>query len=75
MNPFVLFLSVLVISTALTGLIRFYAIKHSVLDIPNNRSSHDDPTPRGGGLAIVFSFYLALIYLYFNGQVGFDFFR
>ncbi len=72
MNPFLFVLSVLVISAFCTGLVRFYAIKHSILDIPNNRSSHSAPTPRGGGLAIVLSFYLALVYLYFNGQVGFD---
>jgi Fuc2NAc and GlcNAc transferase len=30
------------------------------MDVPNARSSHTVPTPRGGGLAIVFSFLLAL---------------
>jgi Fuc2NAc and GlcNAc transferase len=28
-------------------------IRGSVLDIPNERSSHTVPTPRGGGIAIV----------------------
>ncbi len=31
-----------------------WAEKRGVLDIPNERSSHTTPTPRGGGLAIVF---------------------
>ena len=36
----------------LTGLSRRYALHHMILDIPNERSSHNTPTPRGGGLAI-----------------------
>jgi Fuc2NAc and GlcNAc transferase len=40
-------------SVVLTGLVRRYAIKRSLYDIPNARSSHTNPTPRGGGLAIV----------------------
>jgi len=40
-------------SFALTGLLRRYALKKSLLDIPNARSSHSVPTPRGGGVAIV----------------------
>jgi Fuc2NAc and GlcNAc transferase len=35
-----------------TGLVRRYALARAILDIPNDRSSHDVPTPRGGGLAI-----------------------
>ena len=36
-----------------TGLMRRIAIARSVLDIPNERSSHSTPVPRGGGVAIV----------------------
>jgi Fuc2NAc and GlcNAc transferase len=48
----------LILATALvallgTGLARRYALAHSILDIPNERSSHSVPTPRGGGLALV----------------------
>jgi Fuc2NAc and GlcNAc transferase len=39
----------------LTGLVRRYALNRLV-DIPNDRSSHHAPTPRGGGLAIVAAF-------------------
>lgn len=38
---------------ALTWLVRHYALAWSVLDLPNERSSHEVPTPRGGGVAIV----------------------
>lgn len=51
---------VFAVSLALTGLLRRYALARSVLDIPNARSSHSVPTPRGGGVAIVLSFLVAL---------------
>ena len=35
------------------ALIRWWAERRRILDIPNKRSSHTQPTPRGGGLAIV----------------------
>ncbi|MBC2770609.1 MraY family glycosyltransferase [Pusillimonas minor] len=41
---------------ALTGLLRRYALSRNVLDIPNERSSHTQPTPRGGGVAFVLVF-------------------
>jgi Fuc2NAc and GlcNAc transferase len=47
-------------SYLLTGLIRRYALNNSLLDVPNARSSHITPTPRGGGLAIVIVFLLTL---------------
>lgn len=56
---FVLFL----ISLVTTYLIKIYSIKQSIIDIPNERSSHTIPTPRGGGLAIIITFYLGLILL------------
>lgn len=43
----------LVLSWALTGRIRAFALSHAIVDVPNGRSSHAEPTPRGGGAAIV----------------------
>ncbi|AMR68752.1 glycosyl transferase [Aquipseudomonas alcaligenes] len=40
--------------------LRRYALAHNVLDVPNSRSSHQVPTPRGGGMAIVVTCSLAL---------------
>jgi Fuc2NAc and GlcNAc transferase len=37
-----------------TGLARRYAIARYLVDVPNERSSHNSPTPRGGGIAIAF---------------------
>ena len=33
--------------------VRRLALRHDVMDVPNARSSHARPTPRGGGLALV----------------------
>lgn len=51
----VLFLAALA-SAALTGAFRLFALRHRILDIPNERSSHAVATPRGGGVAIAFVF-------------------
>lgn len=48
------------VSLFMTGALRRYALARSLIDIPNGRSSHSVPTPRGGGMAIVLSFLLAL---------------
>ncbi len=54
---------VLLLSFSLTYGLRNYALKRSIIDIPNARSSHTVPTPRGGGVAIVLSFLLSIIAL------------
>lgn len=54
-----------VLAWGLTGLIRRYALAHSLLDVPNARSSHNVPTPRGGGVAIVIAFLVGLSLTYF----------
>ena len=46
--------------------IRAYAHHKDLLDHPNDRSSHLTPTPKGGGLAIMITFYTALGYLSFQ---------
>ncbi|MBK7627784.1 MAG: glycosyltransferase family 4 protein [Bacteroidales bacterium] len=53
----------------MTYLIRLYALRYKILDIPNDRSSHTAPTPRGGGLAIVITWYTGLSVLYFTGHL------
>ncbi len=55
---------VFLVSVILTDVIRRYALKKNIMDIPGARSSHSIATPRGGGLAIVLSFYTGvLLYL------------
>ena len=63
---FSLLLSLIFISSlALTGLVRRYALKKSLMDIPNDRSSHVQPTPRGGGLGFLLAFAIGLIFISF----------
>lgn len=40
------------VTWAITGFVRSHAVRNAMLDIPNQRSSHSAPTPRGGGAAI-----------------------
>lgn len=54
----------LIITFILTAVLRRYALAKSLMDIPNARSSHTVPTPRGGGVAIVVTFLVALCSLY-----------
>lgn len=51
----------LVTSGWLTGRVRAYALARRLIDVPNVRSSHTTPTPRGGGIAIVAAVLLALV--------------
>lgn len=53
-----------------TSLARRHALRHAILDIPNVRSSHAAPTPRGGGLAIVAAFLAALASLASAGMLS-----
>lgn len=46
-----------------TALLRRYALSNSLIDVPNSRSSHTLPTPRGGGVAIVVSFIVSTVLL------------
>ncbi len=61
----ILFLS----SFLLTYFIKNYAIKKSLIAVVNERSSHKIPTPHGGGIAISVTWFIGLIYLYFNNQI------
>ncbi|MGX0891685.1 Fuc2NAc and GlcNAc transferase [Pseudomonas sp. ADAK2 TE3594] len=65
---------VVLLSLALTFGLRRYAIARKLIDVPNSRSSHVIPTPRGGGVAIVFSFLLANVVLLAVGMISLPFF-
>ena len=51
-----------------------YAINHSLLDIPNKRSSHKVGTPTSGGLGIFLTYLLVLIFYFFIGSIDSDYF-
>ncbi len=52
-----------------TALLRRYG-KHRLLDVPNERSSHARPVPRGGGVAIVLAFLAGVALLWWQGSVS-----
>jgi len=59
--------TVLLLSLLMTAGLRRYALARSVIDVPNARSSHTVPTPRGGGVAIVVTFLLAIVGVMLSG--------
>jgi Fuc2NAc and GlcNAc transferase len=59
-------------SALLTRLARRIAVDSGVLDVPNPRSSHGAPTPRGGGAAIVAVTAVGLVVLAVRGSVSWD---
>lgn len=46
------------------GICRYLARHPIIMDIPNQRSSHDTPIPKSGGLAIVITFLAGVIAIY-----------
>lgn len=64
----------LLFSFTFTYLIKNYAIKKALLAEVNDRSSHTVPIPHGGGIAIALTWFIGLIYLYFNSQIESDLF-
>src|SRR5262245_15684920 len=48
----------------LVSIFRQIAYRFHLLDIPNARSSHELPTPRGGGIGIVITFFIGMFLLY-----------
>jgi Fuc2NAc and GlcNAc transferase len=60
---------VLLISVLGTYIIKLFATRFSLVDIPNHRSSHSEITPRGGGLAIVIAWYIGISLLFIYGKI------
>jgi len=66
----ILLAALFLLSFVLTYLIRVWALKYKIIDIPNRRSSHTSPTPRGGGLAIITCWYIGITILFFNELIN-----
>jgi len=69
MSDLALVVGTLISSAVLTGFIRLYALSSGLVDTPSPRSSHERPTPRGGGLSIVITFIALLILLYLFAEL------
>lgn len=61
---------VFLMSWSLTWCARRYALAKQMLDIPNHRSSHQMPTPRGGGVSFVFVFLVTSLCLFHLGIIN-----
>lgn len=68
MTLFLLLASVFALSWIGTGLVRRYALAKSIIDVPNQRSSHKVPTPRGGGVSLVLVSLFCMLVLIGIGQ-------
>lgn len=60
----VLSISLLIISFFLTWIYKNISTRRNIMDIPNERSSHSYPIPRGGGVAIVLSWHAGIFILF-----------
>jgi UDP-N-acetylmuramyl pentapeptide phosphotransferase/UDP-N-acetylglucosamine-1-phosphate transferase len=66
---FTVYFAVFAISYLGVRLFRRWSIKRELLDIPNDRSSHNVPTPRGGGIIICLVSVLAFfVYSVISGE-------
>lgn len=66
---FAIYLSVFAISLFGIELFRRWSLKRGIFDIPNERSSHTVPTPRGGGVIIcLVSILTIFVYSLFSGS-------
>jgi len=63
-------LTVLMISGYMTQWLRRYFDTRGILDVPNARSSHSRPVPRGGGLGIVLTFLPVIMLLLVRGVLS-----
>jgi Fuc2NAc and GlcNAc transferase len=63
---------IFLISFFLTWVVRSFAIRKAIMDIPNDRSSHTVPTPRGGGLAVAVAWFTGITISFFSGQLPFE---
>ena len=63
-------LVVFMFSFVATWGLRRYALASKLIDVPNSRSSHVTPTPRGGGVAIVLAFVGALAWMLSSGSIS-----
>ena len=70
---YVYFTTVLITSILVVPLTIPYAMKLSIMDVENHRSSHVGTTPRGGGIVFVLVFYIGMVFYYFLDSGEFSF--
>ena len=65
----IFYLLLFISSFLLTFVVKWFAEKKSLIDIPNERSSHAIPTPRGGGIAIALTWFMGITYLFYCNKI------
>lgn len=68
-HEFLVYVSLVILSFICTYTVRYFAVKKSLLAIPNERSSHTVPTPHGGGIAIALTWFLGLGYCFISNML------
>jgi UDP-GlcNAc:undecaprenyl-phosphate GlcNAc-1-phosphate transferase len=62
LNKFIaVFITGFVVTYLLTPVARYYARRYGVVDMPNERRPHKQPTARGGGIAVVLGVHAACL--------------
>ena len=69
MSLSIVYIFLFVLSFFLTFFIRKLAITKAILDFPSERSSHKNPTPKGGGLAVAVVWFTGLLYFYLTNNI------
>lgn len=69
MKLLIVYIILFLLSLFLTLFIRSLAIRKSILDFPNERSLHKNPTPKVGGLAVAIVWFSGLFYLYITNNI------
>jgi len=69
-SSWVIAVAAALLAAALTGWVRRQALQRQWLDVPNERSSHRAPTPRGGGLGIVIAAAIGFVTLWATGAMN-----
>ena len=65
----IVYLILFISSFTITYGVKYVATKKRLIDVPNERSSHSVPTPRGGGIAIAVTWFVGVFYMYFVGNL------
>lgn len=70
-NAFLLSLaSSFLLATFFVWVVRVYSQRRRLIDIPNERSSHVNPTPTGGGVGFVIAVFLVFVWCALSGAWG-----
>ena len=66
MYMYLVFAVIFILSVVLVGLVKQYAAELGLIDVPNERSTHRNHTPRGAGIGFYLAIALVLPIFYFD---------